>query len=117
MTVIAVVPSTVPLVAVMVAAPGATAVTNPLPPTVAMAALLEVQAMLRPVSTLPLASFSVAASCCVPPTGNDAVPGATLTDATSALPAVAVLPVAMFDKAPNTALTFRVPRYATSSKL
>src|SRR2546430_3816142 len=95
------VPLLPPLAAVIVAEPAAIAVTKPLPPIVATAALLEVQATLRPVSTLPLASFSVAASCCVPPTGNDAVPGATLTDARSALPAAAVLPVAMFDKAPN----------------
>ncbi len=36
----------------------------------------------RPVSTLPLASFSVAVSCSVCPTGRLAVAGLTLTDAT-----------------------------------
>src|SRR2546430_12574897 len=93
------VPLLPPLAAVSVADPGAIAVTNPLPPNVATPALLEVHVMLGPVSTLPLASFSVATSCWVPPTGNDAAPGATLTDATRA--AVAVLPVATFDKAPK----------------
>src|SRR2546430_2487491 len=108
------VPLLPPLAAVSVADPGAIAVTNPLPPNVATPALLEVHVMLGPVSTLPLASFSVATSCWVPPTGNDAAPGATLTDATRA--AVAVLPVATFEKAPNTAFTFKVPRYVTSSR-
>src|SRR5438105_3294469 len=89
---------------------------KPLPPIVATAALLEVQATLRPVSPLPLASFSVAARCCVPPVVTVAVAGATLTDATGATTAQVLL-VAMFDRAPNTASTFRVPRYATTSKL
>ncbi len=110
-------PRTVPLVAVIVAEPGATVLTNPLALTVTTTALLDVQATLRPVSTLPLASFSVAASCCVLPVTTLAVAGLTLTAATATGATAAVVPIAMFDNPPNTAFTFRVPRYATSSKL
>ena len=66
-TVTLAVPVIPPLVAVTVAEPAATAVSSPLPFTAAMAALLDVQVMVRPASTLPLASLSVATNCCVAP--------------------------------------------------
>ena len=50
------------LVAVMVAVPAATAVTRPLAETVAMGLELVVQVTVRPVSSAPLASRSVASS-------------------------------------------------------
>src|SRR2546425_1423673 len=55
-TVIADVPLFPSLVAVIVADPGATPLTSPVASTVAVATALVVQAMARPVSTLPLAS-------------------------------------------------------------
>ncbi len=51
---------TVPAVAVIVTAPEETPVTSPLPSTVAIAVLLDVQVKLCPLSTLPLASFATA---------------------------------------------------------
>src|SRR3989442_1240523 len=59
-TVIAAVPLCPSLVAVIVATPAATAVTRPLPFTVAAAVLLLAQVTVRPDSGLPLASFGVA---------------------------------------------------------
>ncbi len=53
------------LVAVIVAAPVATAVTSPLPFTLATAPLLDCQVMTRPVNGFPLASRGVAVSCAV----------------------------------------------------
>ena len=65
-TVIADVPVFVSLVAVIVTGPPAvTAVTRPLPSTVATAALLVLHVTARPVSTLPAASLVTAESCCV----------------------------------------------------
>src|SRR2546425_5804242 len=52
-------------VAVIVAAPNPTAVTSPLPPTVATAVLLLAHVTTRPDSGAPLASFGVAVSCSV----------------------------------------------------
>src|SRR5437764_408939 len=49
--------------------------TTPLPLTVATAVLLLPQLTGRPDNGLPLASFGVAVSCTVWPTGTDAVPG------------------------------------------
>ncbi len=68
MTVIALVAVLPSLAAVIVALPAATPVTSPLELTVAfvMSELDHVTA--RPVSTLPLASFVTALSCCVAPT-------------------------------------------------
>src|SRR5205823_1645170 len=88
LTVIAAVPLCPSLVAVIVAAPAVTPVTTPLPLTVATAVLLLPQLTGRPDSGLPLASFGVAASCTVWPTGTDAVPGLTVTDATGTVPTV-----------------------------
>src|SRR5437867_4437451 len=64
-TVIAAVPLCPSLVAVIVAAPAATAVTSPLPFTLATAPLLDCQVMTRPVNGFPLASCGVAVSCAV----------------------------------------------------
>jgi hypothetical protein len=55
------------LVAVIVALPTATAVTNPLPLTVATAEALVAQVTTRPVSAFPAESRGVATSCTVWP--------------------------------------------------
>src|SRR5207302_1438133 len=64
-TVMAAVPLCPSLVAVIVAAPVATAVTSPLPFTIATAVLLLAQVTARPLSGVPFASFGVAVSCAV----------------------------------------------------
>jgi hypothetical protein len=103
------------LVAVKVAEPVATPVARPLPLTVASAVLLDAQAIVRPVSVLPLASLSMALSSCVPPTDSVALAGDTATDATGAVETTAVvMPLATLDSAPKTALRFNVPRNGTS---
>src|SRR6266516_3836390 len=81
-TVIADVPLTVSDVAVMVAAPAVTPLTNPLLVTVSTAVLLDAQLTVRPASALPLASLGVAVSCTVCPVGTDAEAGVTATEAT-----------------------------------
>src|SRR5947208_9240732 len=78
------------LVAVIVAVPAALPVTSPLPVTVATAVLLLPQLTVRPDNGLPLASFGVAVSCTVWPTGTDAVLGLTVTDATGTVVTVIV---------------------------
>lgn len=80
----AAVPLRVSLVAVMVDVPAATPVTSPAALTVATPVLLDDQATLRPVRTFPLASRSVAVSCCPWPTVTVAVDGAIETLATGA---------------------------------
>jgi len=69
-------------VAVMVAEPAAAPVTRPLLVTLAMLVLLLDQDTARPDSGVPFASFGVAVSCTVPPTGRLAVAGVTSTVAT-----------------------------------
>src|SRR5205823_13972640 len=64
-TAIAAVPLCPSLVAERVAEPGAMPVTSPLPLTVATDGFELDQLTARPESVLPLASLSVAASCCV----------------------------------------------------
>ena len=54
------------LVAVIVAGPAAMALTNPLADTVAIEVLFELHVTVRPVSTVPRASRSVALSFCMP---------------------------------------------------
>src|SRR4029077_6110584 len=83
-TVIADVPLLPSDVAVIVAVPTATAVTSPLPSTVATAVLLLAQVTTRPDSGLPFASFGVAVSCTVSPTTTLAGAGVTVTEATGA---------------------------------
>ena len=91
-TVIVAVPVWPSLVAVMVAAPAATADTRPLALTVATDALLVVQVTTRPDSGLPPASFGVAVSCTVCPACTLAVAGVTATDATGTTVTVIVAP-------------------------
>src|SRR5437773_949325 len=81
-TVMADVPLTVSDVAVMVAAPAVTPLTNPLLVTVSTAVLLDAQLTVRPASALPLASLGVAVSCTVCPVETDAEAGVTATEAT-----------------------------------
>ncbi len=81
-TVTADVPLCPSLVAVIVAEPGATAVTRPLPFTVARAVLLVPHVTTRPASAFPLASCGVAVSCTVCPAVTLTDAGLTLTDAT-----------------------------------
>jgi hypothetical protein len=64
-------------VAVMVAVPAATAVTSPVPDTLALVVSELVQVTCRPLSALPEASRATAASCRVPPTWSVAVSGVT----------------------------------------
>src|SRR5438128_2071917 len=64
-TVTTAVPLCPSLVAVIVAAPVATAVTSPLPFTIATAVLLLAQVTARPLSGVPFASLGVAVSCAV----------------------------------------------------
>src|SRR5437667_397959 len=73
------------LAAVIVAEPTTTPVTRPLLLTVATDVAELVHVTVRPVRVLPLASFSVAVSCSVWPTGTLAVAGLTLTVATGTL--------------------------------
>ena len=86
-------------VAVIVAEPAATPLARPVELTVAADVLLLVQAYGEQLIVLPLASFAVVLSCCVPPTGIDADAGETVTVLT--VGAVAgVVAVATFDSAP-----------------
>jgi len=104
------------LVAVTLVAPATRVVTSPVPDTVAISGALEPQLTVRPLSIFPFASFSVALNCCVPPTPTLALPGLTLTDATGLGVPAAVVPLATFERLPNTASTFSVPRKAMSWK-
>jgi hypothetical protein len=81
-TVIAAFPLFPSLVAVMLAAPTATAVTMPCASTVATALLLELQVTARPVSVRPFASRVVAVACDVPTAVIEAGVRATVTVAT-----------------------------------
>src|SRR5712692_4274995 len=76
------------LVAVIIAAPTATPVTTPLPFTVATAVLLVAHVTTRPLNGLPVASFGVAVSCTVCPTGTLADAGLTATEATGTMATV-----------------------------
>src|SRR2546429_4578502 len=81
-TVMADVPLCPSLVAVIVAEPAATPVTNPLAETVPAAALLVAQVTTRPLRAVPLASFGVAVNWVVAPTVTPAALGLTATEAT-----------------------------------
>jgi hypothetical protein len=78
-TVIVLVPLFVSLVAVMIAVPGATAVTNPLDETVATAVLLELHVTTRSVTIVPVESRTVAVSATVCVTSNALLVGVTVT--------------------------------------
>ncbi len=93
-TAIAAVPLCPSLVAVMTAEPTAMPVTSPLLLTVATDGLELDQLTARPESVLPLASLSVAASCCVWPTWIVAEAGVTATEATgTVVTAIAAVPL------------------------
>jgi hypothetical protein len=85
------------LVAVMVAEPAATPVTNPLALTVATAALLLAHVTARKLRAVPFESFGVAVNCVAAPAWRLAAAGLTVTDATdaggSAVTAMAAVPV------------------------
>ena len=81
-TMIAAVSLTPSLVALTAAEPRPIPVTSPLASTVATAALSVVQAIMRPASTLLLASRTTADSCVLPCTTRVAEDGLTVTDAT-----------------------------------
>jgi len=76
------VPDLVSLVAVIVADPGLTPVTNPLALTVAIPDALVAQMTSRPVSAAPVLSFGLGVSCTFPATRIAAVAGATVIEAT-----------------------------------
>jgi len=73
------------LVAVIVAEPSARPVTRPVGYTTATVGSLLRQVTVRPVSGLPLASFTVAVSCTVCPAVRFAEAGLTVTEATGTL--------------------------------
>src|SRR6478752_6614221 len=89
-TVIVLVPLFVSLVAVIVAVPGATALTTPAAETVATAALFEPHVTRRSVTTLPAVSVTVAARVNVCVTSIAFVGGATVTLPTGILVTVMV---------------------------
>jgi hypothetical protein len=89
-TVIVVDPLFPSLSAVIVAVPGAIAVTTPDDEMVATALLLEVHVTGRPVTTFPAASKAVAVSVVVWPTDIDNGFGVTATEATAACVTVIV---------------------------
>src|SRR5207253_4928086 len=82
LTVTAALPVAPSLVAVIVTAPAATPVTSPVDETVAVAGALDTQVIARPDSTVPAASFGLAASCTLAPTSTSAVAGLITTEAT-----------------------------------
>jgi len=84
-TVTVAVPLCPSLVAVIVAEPAATPVTNPLAETVAAAALLVAQVTTRPLRAVPFASFGVAVNWVVAPTVTPVAVGLTVTEATGTL--------------------------------
>jgi hypothetical protein len=81
-TVTVAVPERPSLVAVIVADPGATAVTSPVADTVATAVPELDHVTARPSRGTPLADCGVAVSCAVPPSVIDSVAGVTATLAT-----------------------------------
>src|SRR5215470_4836064 len=121
-TVIALVPLFASLVAVMVALPGATAVTTPLDDTVATAVLLEPHVTTRSVTTAPVVSLTVAVRANVCVTSKPLVAGdtvtlptgifVTVTDAVPLLPSLVAVIVAVPGATPVTrpvALTVATP--------
>ena len=82
LTVMLAVPLLPPLVAVIVVDPAATAVTSPVPFTLATAALPVLHATLLPLRAFPAESLGVAVNCAVWPTCRVSRDGVTVTDAT-----------------------------------
>lgn len=89
------------VVTVIVALPGDTPVTKPDPSTLATEALLELQLTVLMVA---FAGATVAVSCCVAPTLNDAVSGETVTPVTGTMDEVTVTS-AVAVKLPSTEVT------------
>src|SRR2546421_11896995 len=108
-TVIVALPLRPSLVAVIVAEPVVTPVTSPTALTVATAPALPLHVTVRPLSTLPLASFSTALSCSVCPAVTLPVGGLTVTAATAAIDA-AVVAVTTLESTPNVVPGPGVPR-------
>src|SRR2546425_13223519 len=81
-TVMAAVPLCPSLVAVIVAEPAATPVTNPLALTIATAGLLVAQVTARPLRAVPFESLGVAVNWVVAPIAKLAAVGLTVTKAT-----------------------------------
>ena len=111
-TVMAAWPVTPSLTAVIVAFPGAIAVTSPDPDTIATAGLLLFHANERPLSVPPPRSFATAVSCFVDPASTVLVAGVTWTDATAggwtviaALPDTPSMVAVMVDDPIETAVT------------
>src|SRR5207245_2647052 len=97
-------------VAVIVADPTATAVTSPLPSTVATEVLSLAHVITRPDNGLPLASFGVAVSCSVSPTCTPAGDGVTATEATdTAHPATVTVAASAVPSGWLVAATWKVP--------
>jgi hypothetical protein len=92
-TVIEDVPLFPSLVAVITAAPLATAVTTPVDETVAKVGSLDDQVTTRPVRTLPLTSFVVAVNWWVKPTVSVAEEGLTVTVQTGTVTVIEAVPV------------------------
>jgi hypothetical protein len=107
-TVKALVPLLPSLVAVIVAKPAATPLTNPELLTVATAAALVVQVTVLPVSVVPFASFNVVVNCTVAPTCTDDGFGVTVTEATGTVVALTVM-VAVPLALPAAAVIVAVP--------
>src|SRR5882762_8293967 len=97
------------LVAVIVAGPTTSPLTSPIALTPAIVGLLELHVTTRPDSRLPPASRRVVVNCWTDPTATLALAGLSVTVATGAVK-LAVVPLAMLDKPPNTALESSVPR-------
>src|SRR5438034_5200913 len=70
----------------------------------------------RLISMQSCAFLIFATNCCVPPVVWLTLAGVTATDATGAGAGAAVLPVATFERPPNTAFTLSVPRNAIDRK-
>src|SRR5205807_1063801 len=87
-TVTAALPVLPSLVAVIVTAPAAVPVTSPVEEMVAVAGALDAHVIVRPESTVPAASFGVAASWTLAPTSTSAVAGLITTEATGMFPTV-----------------------------
>jgi hypothetical protein len=117
-TVIADVPDTPAVLAVIVAEPAATPLTIPVELTVAAAALFVDHVTVCPVIELPLWSFTVACKADVAPTATDADWGDTVTVVTTGLGWVidSVEAVATFEGVPKSALPLMSPRNAATWK-
>src|ERR1019366_2243956 len=95
--------------ALMTAEPTATPVTSPVLLTVATAALLLCQVTVRPGTTLPSESRTVAVSCCVPCTTTTAGAGATVMEEIDGGSAATTETFATPTAVPLVAVRFTVP--------